>query len=192
VDTPSVIALISTIVATAIAIVVPQISFRLTLRIDHTRWMREQRAAVYVDLLTEAYAEQQWLEFDMADDEQRKRMRTHEPDLRLPPLERARLGVRASMYGSKSVNRLFNLLPAEMFWSTPFSGKPTEGEKITARMRVSAVVDELQKVIRAEMETDHVLPAAYSALLREPHPAERAMQEQVPDVSRQREPDSSD
>lgn len=89
------------------------------------------------------------------------------------------------MYGSKSVNRLFNRLPAEMFWSTPSGGKPTESEKITARMRVGNIVDELQKVIRAEMETDNVLPAAYSALLREPHPAERAMQEQVSDVSRQ-------
>jgi len=69
--------------------------------------------------------------------------------------------------------------------------KPNESEKIKARMRVGAVVDELQKVIRAEMGTDHVLPAGYSALLREPHPAERAMQEQVHDVSRQREPDSS-
>jgi len=85
--------------------------------------MREQRAAVYVDLLTEAYAEQQSLELDMADDETRKRMRTRTPDLRLAPLERARLGVRASMYGSKSVNRLFNRLPAEMFWSTPSGGK---------------------------------------------------------------------
>jgi len=154
--------------------------------------MREQRSTVYVDLLTEAYAEQQWLEYDMADDETRERMRTHTPDLRLPPLERAQLGVRASMYGSKSVNRLFNRLPAEMFWSVPISGKPNQSEKIKARMRVDAIVDELQKVIRVEMETDHVLPAGYSALLREPHPAERAMQEQVPNETRPREPDSSD
>ena len=182
-DASSVIALISTIVAAVIAIVVPQVSFRLTLRVDQTRWLREQRATVYVDLLTETYAEQQWLELDMADEETRRRMLTYTTDLRLPPLERARLGVRASMYGSRSVKDLFNRLPAEIFWNTPIVGEPTESQKREARLRVGAILEELQRVIRAEMETDRLLLTAKSSLLQEPHPAQRA----VRDVYREHE-----
>ena len=79
-DVQTAIAMASTSVAAVIAIAVPWVSFRLTLRVDHKRWLREQRAQFYVDLLTEAYAEQQWLEQDVADDETRDRLRSRFSD----------------------------------------------------------------------------------------------------------------
>jgi hypothetical protein len=45
----------------AVAIVVPWLTFRYTLRKDQRQRLREQRAQVYVDLLMEASAEQDWL-----------------------------------------------------------------------------------------------------------------------------------
>ena len=64
-------------------------------------------------MLTEAYAEKEWLEYAMADDETQERMRRYFHDLRLPPLERARLGARGTIFGSKTVNQLFNRLGGE-------------------------------------------------------------------------------
>jgi hypothetical protein len=54
----TIIALTSVIVSAAIKVTVPWVAFRLTLRQDQARWLREQRAQVYVDILVEAYAEQ--------------------------------------------------------------------------------------------------------------------------------------
>ena len=81
------------------------------------RWLREQRAQLYVDLLTEAYAEQQHFEYTTADDESRERMREYFVDLRLPPLERARLGARGTIFASRAVNQAFNRLGREGFWA---------------------------------------------------------------------------
>jgi hypothetical protein len=174
VDTSGWLALISVIVATIVAVAVPWVTFRLAVRQDHTRWLLEQRAELYVDLLTEAYAEQQWMELREADPEVREQMRQHFDDLRLPPMERARLGVRASMYGSRSVNALFNRLPAEMFWSGSLLKKEVdEGDRMVLRMRVGEIMDELSKVIRAEMETDKQLKQVQSRVLTKPHPAHR-------------------
>ncbi|MEV6871600.1 hypothetical protein [Amycolatopsis sp. NPDC051128] len=149
-------------------------SFRLALRQDHGRWLREQRAELYVDLLTEAYAEQQWIEMHMADEEVRERFGSHYTDLRLPPLERARLGVRATMYGSRTVNALFNRIPAEAFWGRPLGSPPDDGDRIAMRVRVGAIGDALQDAIRREMRTDDLLPNAQSTLLGAPHPVDRA------------------
>lgn len=126
-DPQTIVAIGSSVVAVIIAVGVPQISFRLALRQDRTRWLLEQRAQLYVDLLTEAYAEQQWIELDCASKDVREAMREHFTDLRLPPLDRARLGVRATMFASRTVNRLFNRLPAEAFWSTPLGRPLNEG-----------------------------------------------------------------
>lgn len=171
--TSPVLVLVPSLIAAIIAVVVPLVSFRLALRQDHSRWLREQRAQVYVDLLTEAYAEQQWIERDMEDEETRKRFGSHYTDLRLPPLERARLGVRATMYGSRTVNSLFNRIPAEAFWGKPLGRKPDDGDRIAMRVRVGAIADELQAVIRQEMRSDDLLPTAPSPLLDQPHPIDR-------------------
>lgn len=176
------IALLSTVVAAAIAVIVPLISFRLTRRLDHTRWLREQRAQFYVDLLTEAYAEQQWLERDMADGEVRGRVRDHFVDLRLPPVERARLGARGTMFGSGTVDVLFNRMQAEMFWSRP-KRQPNDGERTVMRLRLGDIYDELNSLVRKEMGADDLLPDVGSSILRQPHPAQRVMERRWPSLA---------
>jgi hypothetical protein len=125
VDTGTIVALVSSGLAAIIAVAVPWMTFRLTLRLDHTRWLREQRAQLYVDLLTEAYAEQQYFEYDMADDETRARMGRHFTDLRLPPLERARLGARAGSIVEELQAALRREIGADRLPLTPGESRPT-------------------------------------------------------------------
>src|SRR2546428_6525719 len=93
--------LVPSAIAVIVAIVVPWFTFRLALRQDRLRRLRDQRAQLYVDLLTEAHAEKEFFEFDIADNETRELMSVHRTDLRLPPLERSRLGSRGTIFGSK-------------------------------------------------------------------------------------------
>ena len=109
----TVVALISAGLAAIIAVVVPWMAFRLALRQDRARWLREQRAQLYVDMLTEAHAEQEYFHYAMAADEDRERMRKYWTDLRLAPLERARLGARGTIFASRTVNRLFMQVQAK-------------------------------------------------------------------------------
>jgi hypothetical protein len=109
----TVVALVSAVLATIIALIVPLVTFRLALRQDEMRWLRERRAELYVDLLTEAVAERERLEYALADEETQKRAAQFFKDVRLPPLDRARLGARAAMVGSRAANRLFNDLTRE-------------------------------------------------------------------------------
>jgi hypothetical protein len=108
----TVVALVAAGLAAIIAITVPWMTFRLALRQDQTRWLRDQRAQIYVDLLTEADAECEYLAYVMALPETSATMRTIYTDVRLPPLERARLSARGTIFGSHAVNRLFNELQA--------------------------------------------------------------------------------
>lgn len=85
-----IVALAPSAIAVIIAVVVPWFTFRLALRQGRIERLHDQRAQLYVDLLTEALAEKEYFEFDIADDDTRKRMRAYRTDLRLPPLERAR------------------------------------------------------------------------------------------------------
>jgi hypothetical protein len=173
----TIVALVSAGLAATVAVVVPWVSFHLALRQDHIRWLREQRAKVYVDMLTEAYAEQQWLEHHTLSQELRDRPGSRFNDLRLPPLERAQLGVRASMYGSQQANRLFNLMQAEAFWTMPF-GEIDAGQRSVLRVRIGRVLDELSAMIRKEMSADKLLGRGeFSRILNEPHPADRAAKE---------------
>jgi len=111
----------------------------------------------------------------MADDDTRERWVAHFRDLRLPPLERARLGVRATMFASRTVNQLFNRLPAEAFWTGGLKGDQHEGDRLVMRVRIGGILDDLQAAIREEMGADERLPNAKSSVLQQPHPAQRAM-----------------
>ena len=68
-------------------------------------WLRERHARLYVDLLTEAHAEQAYLAFLTSSDTAREQMREvfAETDARLPPVERARLGASGSVFASPKV-----------------------------------------------------------------------------------------
>jgi hypothetical protein len=152
----TVVALVSAGLAAIIAVSVPWMTFRLALRQDQARWLREQRVQLYVDLLTEAYAETRYLDYDMADDETRQRMRAHFVDLRLPPLERARLGARGTIVSSRTVNRLFNRLQSEAAQAT-LNPQRNEGLRMVARVRVGGTLEELEAAIRRELGTDRIL-----------------------------------
>jgi hypothetical protein len=178
----TIISLISVIVSVAVAVTVPLFAYRLALRQEHARWLRDRRAELYIDLLTEAYAEQQWLQMSSADGEARERFSSHFPDLRLPPADRARLGTRGTMFGSSTTNKLFNLLAAEALWGTI---KPrTGGPDTVLRVRVGRIMEELQRVVREEMRSVNPAQDFHSALLDEPHPAERETRNQMAEMER--------
>lgn len=153
-DAGSVIALVSAVLAAVVAIWVPWLAFRFALRQEQVRWLQEQRAQLYTDLLTEAYAEQQWLEYEMLADEDRQRSRF--VDLRLPPMERARLGTRANIFGSRHINRLFMRIQHEAIWGTWPRGPEGEAERIRTRVAVAGILDDLQKAVRDDLGTDTI------------------------------------
>jgi hypothetical protein len=71
-------------------------------------------------MLTQARAEQHYLAFVTSSDAAREQMREvfAETDIRLPPVERARLGASGSVFASPRVNGLYDLLMAEA-WLEP-------------------------------------------------------------------------
>ena len=158
-DAQTVVALISVLLATIIAVTVPVMTFRLALRQDAVRWLREQRAQLYVDLLAEAHAEQQYLEFAMADKETRESAQGHftATDTRLSPLERARLGARGTIFASQTVNRLFNRLMAEGGRSLLNVDRlHPDAARVGARVRVGGIMDELEAAVRHELGADRI------------------------------------
>ncbi|MGW0993518.1 hypothetical protein ACWD5V_09445 [Streptomyces sp. NPDC002523] len=148
------IALSAAISAGVVAVWVPWLAFRFTLRQEQVRWLREVRAQLYVDLLTEAYAEQQWFEHELL--AARDGARSSFTDLRMAPLERARLGTRANIYGSRTVNRSFNAISQIGFWTVIRPGDEHEAARMRARARMEDALSELQGAIRREIGTDRM------------------------------------
>ena len=134
-------------------------AYRLTLRQDAIRGLRERRAQLYVDLLTEAHAEQAYLAFITSSEQAREQMREvfAATDTRLPPLERARLGAQGSVFGSQQVTGLYDLLMAEAW---PVSLYPGRFRADEARMRVLArtagLLGELEVAVRRELGADRI------------------------------------
>lgn len=156
-DAGTVVALVSTGVAAVIAVVVPGMTFRFALRQDAARWLREQRAQLYVDMLTEAQAEQTWLEYTLADESVRERMAPYFTDTRLPPLERARLAAGGAVYSSRTVNRLFGRLMAEGQQALlNLDRLDPEALQMRTRVRVGGIVDELEEAVRLELGADRI------------------------------------
>lgn len=155
-DAATVVALAAALLATVVAIVVPWLAFRYTLRQEQSHWLREQRASVYVDLLTEAYAEQEHL----LDRLQRAAglSASSAADLRLPPLERARLGTRGTMYASRKVIRLFGRIDRIHAEHTVFRDReqPPETTLMLARVALTGAMEDLQSAIRDEMGADSI------------------------------------
>jgi len=152
------LSLVPSAIAIIVAVVVPWFTFRLALRQDRLRRLRDQRAELYVDLLTEAHAEKDFFEYDIADDASRELMSVHRIDLRLPRLERARLGARGSIFSSKEVNRLFNRLQGQALNATLIRPK-NEADRITAGLAVSDAFEALEDQVRREMGTDEIRPS---------------------------------
>jgi hypothetical protein len=119
-------------------------------------------------LLTEAHAEQYYLGFVTSSDTAREQMREvfAATDTRLPPLERARLGARDSVFASPEVRGLYDLLFAEAW---PVSLNPGRFRSDEARMKVLArtagILGELEAAVRRELGADRSPPMTGPALL---------------------------
>jgi hypothetical protein len=134
-------------------------AYRLTLRQDAIRWLRERRAQLYMDLLTEAHAEQFYLSVVTGSDTPRMREVFAETDTRLPPPERARLGPRCSLFASHQVNGLYERLFAETW---PVELNPGRFGSDEARMRLlgrtAGILLDLEAAIRCELGADRIPP----------------------------------
>ena len=157
-DAGTVVALIAALLATLVAVIVPWQAFRFAMRQDHVSWMREQRSALYVDMLAEAYAEQEWLKLETAPESIQERARQSFTDKRLPPAERARLGARRTIFGSQAVNRLFNQVGAaasNLLMASRIKNNP-DAIQMLIDIRLSGLIDQLHEAIRDELGADRV------------------------------------
>lgn len=152
------VAIGSAIITAIVAVSVPWFTFRLALRQDQQRWLRKQRSQLYVDLLTEAYAEERYLEYVTADPATQNRTKQlfKEIDVRLPPLERALLGSRASIFGSSTVNSLFNQISSVNVQLMMMPSDEPEAKAMVARIEIGRIRDELHQAVRRELGTDSI------------------------------------
>jgi len=154
--------------APPVATAVPCMAYRLTLRRDAIRWLRQRRAQLYVDMLMQAHAEQFYLGFVTSSDTAREQMREvfAETDTRLPPREAARLGANGSVFASPEVRGLYELLFAEAW---PVTVNPGRFRTDEARMRVlgrtAGILGELEVAVRRELGADQIPPETGPALL---------------------------
>ena len=129
---------------------VPWLTFRFALRQDERRSAREQRSQLYVDVLTEVYAEQQWLQRIHLSEDERADTEDMYTDLRLKPAERARLGARVAVFATEPVPAAFGRLNVlGMRYALPWPDDPDEQTAMT--LEVADAFDELQAAVRAEL-----------------------------------------
>jgi hypothetical protein len=145
------------LVAAAVALTVPWMAFRLALRQDAERWLREQRAELCADMLAEAHAEQSWLEHAQADEATQARMAPYFVDTRLSPAERARLGARGTALGSQTVNGLFNEMMAEVHKALlNLDRLDPDTLRMRTRVVVGAKMDAPRAAVRRELGADRI------------------------------------
>ena len=82
-------------------------------------------------------------------------MSTYFKDLRLPEFERARLGSRGTIFGSRDVNRLANRLDGILLKESMVRPRH-EGDRMATRVRVAGAFYELQEAIRRELGADEI------------------------------------
>jgi len=77
-------------------------------------------------------------------------------DLRLPELERARLGAKANAFASTEVKVSFNRLQGHALAASlaPLS----EATRLTGRMRIAEALEGLEQAIRHDLGTDTTRP----------------------------------
>lgn len=154
-NTENLTVLSAAVLAAVVAIAVPWIAFRYALRQEHARWLREQRAVLYADMLVEALAEQEWCQHAMADEE--TRAAANFEDMRLPRLERARLGARGTSLGSRQVNQLFNQVGAtigRIHMVHSLAQLDRDAAQMQLRVEGGRAFDRLEAEVRRELDTD--------------------------------------
>jgi hypothetical protein len=166
---------------TVVAIVVPWLAFRYALLREQRQWSREQRAQIYVDLLVEASAEQDWLRHTLAFADTPAHDVPAFQDHRMRDEERRRLGARVQAYGSREVVRRHNALSGEGFWA--LMRIRDEAERHAARVNSDLAFDALQAQIRLELESEQGLPR-----WRRQKPARDPLKGKPPPLFRSRPP----
>jgi len=157
----TVVTLLAACLALVAAVLVPYVTLRLASQQDQAQWLRDQRSALYVDLLTEAEAEQQWFEYATSDDDTRDRMSTYFKDLRLPETERVRLGARGTVFASREVNTRFNQFEGILARSSLI--RPGhEDERSALRATIGDAAAALQRAIRRDLGADGIALTAQS------------------------------
>lgn len=90
------VALGASLLAGIVAVTVPLVTFRMSLRLDQLRWLRDERAKLYSDLIVEAVAEYEPIRVAKSDPVRVKQLLS-------PPRERAQLGARLVIFASRPV-----------------------------------------------------------------------------------------
>ncbi|PWR08994.1 hypothetical protein DKT68_13465 [Micromonospora acroterricola] len=163
-DAENIVALVAALLAGTVAVAVPVWTFRRTLELERIKWVRDQRAQLYIDMLTEAYAEKQWFldlmtrhEIALIEaregDELRGPSRADfppSPDLRLGPVERAKLGARGSVFASPDVAKAFNTFSAALGRVSLIPPR-SDGETHMAKVQADQLFDVLSDTISSEL-----------------------------------------
>lgn len=146
-------------------VLIALLGFWLALRQDETRWLREKRADLYIDLMAEGYAERNWVlnkltaieireiaDKNGTDSDAGRRgvddwrdnagaMR----DTRLPDAGRALLGARMSAFATVEVTRLFNAIGA----CSPML--PGRGQSAALKVQLGMAWAAFESGVRAEL-----------------------------------------
>lgn len=142
-----VVAVVSVAVSGTATVAVPWLTFRYSLRKDRAAWLRDRRAAVYIDLLVEATATCYWAVAQAtaalagAIDPSDPQHRPGDQDLI----------ARMSAYASREVIALFDDVVSG-WWPSKLGAVPSPEERYVA---VSRAYDALEARIRWEMEREH-------------------------------------
>ena len=158
------IALGSALLAAVVAVAVPVWTFKRTLELESIKWVRDQRAQLYIDMLAEAYAEKQWFLdlmtrreialIEARDGEEHRGPSRADfppgPDLRLGPVERAKLGARGEVFASDEVSTAFNAFNAALSQCSLFPPK-SEGDAHMAKIQAEKLFDALSTEVRNEL-----------------------------------------
>lgn len=142
-------------VVLAVGLMTAFVGYQAGVRQDRRRWYRERRAELYVDVLVEAYAEEQWCLNALTRRELAQIGASEHGDdgldalaasdaQRLEPQERARLGARMAAYGSQEVVKLFGALGRGVAF-------PTLDGRFAQTWDVEQAFDALEAQIRKEL-----------------------------------------
>ena len=163
-DFGNIVALGAALLAAVVAVAVPVWTFNRTLELDRIKWLRDQRAQLYIDMLAEAYAEKQWFLdlmtrreitlIEERDGDQRRGPSRADfppsPDLRLSPTERSKLGARGAVFASTEVSVAFNTFNGALGRRSLIPPQ-SEGDAHMAKVQAEELFDALSTVTRNEL-----------------------------------------
>ena len=139
------VALGAALLAGIVAVTVPLVTFRMSLRLDQLRWLRDERAKLYSDLIVEAVAEYESIRVVKPDPNRLK-------ELSSPPRERAQLGARVVIFASGPVRAAWTKYD-EAILAYPDPEKLNDEERAEAQHAIYEHFEALEVVVRQELGT---------------------------------------